>query len=639
MKTTAEEIIAERKNAKLPIPGRIDTLMSTTPGVTGQLFTNNLLDSLGGSYQWLSEPLERNDEAAVPTLKSVVSMLATKDKSLTDDPGADKGKAGAKTAMDKFIDDFPKKRAKWMDIILEDKAMGKRGWDTVEKLWQQASTDKMYQDIAKARYAAMNGLDPKTGEIIHPLEWMAGKLGGAFTPRSQRANEEGRDATPSEFLMDVLQNAAYAVPMAGAEAAAARAVANPLASKVLGATVGAALAPAAIATADYALGTQPYSGPLDAVVDAGIGTATNLGVGKVLAPIIGQLATLGNARGRIPQYVIDFLEGSKFERTKARDIISEAEQALKKHANETNQQYATKLRKGKNPDRLTDQQAIDYEDIIAVRDFAKNAENKQDFADAWRKGLETGNNNKGYKPLRDPTKPRIEWDDLLNVQRSKKPLDKMVEEALPGSTLGEDISGGTYTNYLENFGGRQERQVARALSKHPELISLFDDRTLKQIMNDPELLFDMGRTWAINKAGNDVAASRVLSRYGVDVANLRKWQDEERKKAGIRTTVSTILDADERAKDRAIAETQSASSMGPSSASSAMPSQVLGGVAPAQLSEQSRKFLGQIAIDPTIMIYGHPDPAQREEFKTWLLTEGHPLLSGTPAARPTWDVE
>lgn len=639
MKTTAEEIIAERKNAKLPIPGRIDTLMSTTPGVTGQLFTNNLLDSLGGSYQWLSEPLERNDDAAVPTLKSVVSMLATKDKSLKDDPGAEKGKAGAKTAMDKFIDNFPSKKAKWREIILEDKAMGKRGWDTVEKLWQQASTDKMYKDIAKARYAAMNGLDPETGEIIHPLEWMAGKLGGAFTPRRQTAFEEGRDPTAAETFMDIAQNAAYMLPVAGAEAAAARAIANPLASKVLGATVGAALAPAAVAAADYALDSKPYAGPMDAVVDAGIGTATNLGVGKVLAPVIGQLATLGNARGRIPQYVIDFLNGSKFERTKARDIISEAEQALKKHANETNQQYATKLRKGKTPDRLTDQQAIDYEDIIAVRDFAKNAENKQDFADAWKKGMEMDDNGV-YRPLRDPTKPRIEWDDLLNVQRGKKPLDKMVEEALPGSTLGEDISGGTYTNYLENFGGRQERQVARALSKHPELISLFDDRTLKQILNDPELLFDMGRTWAINKAGNDVAASRVLSRYGVDVANLRKWQDEERKKAGIRTTVSTILDADERAKNRAIAETQSASSMGPSSASSStMPSKVLGSVAPAQLSEQSRKFLGQILVDPTIMIYGHPDPEQREEFKTWLLTEGHSLLSGTPAARPTFDIE
>lgn len=638
MKTTAEEIIAERRNAKLPVPGRIDTLMSTTPGLTGQMFTNNLLDSLGGSYQWLSEPLERNDDAAVPTLKAVVSMLATKDKSLTDDAGGDKGKAGAKTAMDKFIEDFPRKKAKWKKIILDDNAMGKRGWDTVEKLWQQASTDKMYRDIDKARFAAMNGLDPETGEIIHPLDWIAGKLGGVFTPRSQRANEEGRDATASELLMDFLQNAAYAVPMAGAEAAAARAVANPLASKVLGATVGAALAPAAIATADYALGTQPYSGPLDAVVDAGIGTAANLGVGKVLAPIIGQLATLGNARGRIPQYIIDFLDGSKFERTKARDIISEAEQALKKHANETNLQYATKLRRGSTPDRLTDQQAIDYEDIIAVRDFARNAENKQAFADAWKNGMEADNYG-GYRPLRDPTRPRIEWDDLMCVQRRKKPLDKMVEKALPGSNLGEDLSGGTYANYLEKFGGRRERQVARALVKHPELISLFDDRTLKQILNDPELLFDMGRTWAINKAGNDVASSRVLSRYGIDVANLRKWQDEERKKAGIRTTVSTILDADERAKDRAIAETQSASSMGQSSASSAMPSQVLGTGEPAQLSEQSRKFLGQIAVDPTIMIYGHPDPEQREEFKTWLLTEGHSLLSGTPAARPTWDVE
>lgn len=634
----ASEILGEMKNARETIPGRIDTLRNTTPGLTEQFFTNNLLDSLGETYPRFTDRLERNDDAAVPTLGSVVAFIGTKDKSLKDDAGVDDGKKGARTAVDKFIDEFPKKLEKWKKIIVEEPSLGEKGWKSVRKLWEQASTDKMYRDIGKARYAAMNGLDPETGEIIHPLDWMAGKIGGAFTPRRQLAFEQGRDPTAAETFMDIAQNVAYMVPVGAAEAAAARAVAHPLASRILGATVGSAVAPTAVATADYALGSKPYSGVVDAAIDAGIGTATNLGVGKVLAPVLGQLANLGNVRGRVPQYIIDFLQGTKFERSKARDLITEAEQALKKHANETNAQYAQKLRKGKTPDRLTDEQAIAYEDILATRDYAKNPRNKQEFADEWRQGMER-DNFVDHSPVQDPTKPRMEWDDLLGVQRNKKTLETMVDDALPDAKLGEDYT--SYSKYLEDFGGREERQVARALKAHPELISLFDDRTVKQILNDPELLFDMGRTWAVNKAGNDAAASRILSRWGVDVGNLRKWQDESRKERDVKVTAQTILDADERAEQRALANMNlgSSSSVGPGSASSTAASEIISGVEPSRLSPQSQKFLKQIAIDPTIMIYGHPDPEQAEEFKAWLLTEGHQLLSGTPAARPTWEIK
>lgn len=634
----ASEILGEMKNAGETIPGRIDTLRKTTPGLTEQLFTNNILDSLGETYPRFTDKLERNDDAAVPTLDAVIAFIGSKDRYLKDDAGVKDGKKGARTAVDKFIEDFPKNQKKWKKIVLDEPTMGEKGWDSVVKLWQQASTDRMYEKIGKARYAAMNGLDPETGEIIHPLDWMAGKIGGAFTPRRQRAFEEGRDPTAAETFMDIAQNAAYMVPVGAAEAAAARAVANPLTSKILGATVGSAIAPVAVAAADYALDSKPYAGPADAAIDAAIGTATNLGVGKVAAPLLGQLANLGNVRGRVPQPVIDFLKGSKFERTKARDIISEAEQALKKHANETNAQYATKLRKDKTPDRLTDEQAIAYEDILAARDYAKNAEYKQKFADAWRQGMERDNYGT-YRPVDDPTLPRDQWDDLLNVQRNKKTLDIMVDDALPGAKLGTDMSKGSYTNYLENYGGRQEAQVARALKAHSELISLFDDRTLKQLLNDPELLFDMGRTWVVNKMGNDAAASRILSRYGVDVGNLRKWQDAARKERDVKVTAQTILDADERAEQRAIAAINSSSSFPGSASSTAAASQVISWENPVRLSPQSQKFLKQIAIDPSIMIYGHPDPEQAEEFKAWLLTEGHQLLSGTPAARPTWEIQ
>lgn len=636
----ASEILGEMKNAGETIPGRIDTLRNTTPGLTEQLFTNNILDSLGETYPRFTDKLERNDDAAVPTLDAVIAFIGSKDRYLKDDAGVKDNKKGARTAVDKFIEDFPKNQKKWKKIVLDEPTMGEKGWNSVVKLWQQASTDRMYEDIRKGQFAAMNGLDPETGEIIHPLDWMAGKIGGAFTPRRQRAFEEGRDPTLAETIMDVAQNGAYMVPVGAAEAAAARAVANPMASKVLGALVGSAVAPAAVATADYALGTKPYSGVADAAIDAGIGTATNLGVGKVAAPLLGQLANLGNVKGRVPQYVIDFLQGTKFERSKARDVISEAEQALKRHANETNAQYATKLRKGKTPDRLTDEQAIAYEDILAARDYAKNAKYKQEFADEWRRGMERDNYGT-YRPVEDPTLPRDQWDDLLNVQRNKKSLETMVDDALPGSKLGTDMSKGSYTTYLENYGGRQEAQVARALKAHPELISLFDDRTLKQILNDPELLFDMGRTWAVNKMGNDAAASRILSRWGIDVGNLRKWQDESRKEQQIRGTVSDILAADSIAGKRALDAINYSSSSFPGSASStAAASQVVSGEAP-RLSPESQKFLTAIANDPTIMMYGYPtdDPNEAEAFKSWLLREGHSLLSGTPAARPTWEIK
>lgn len=637
----ASEIFGDMKNAGDVIPGRIDTLRNTTPGLTEQLFTNNLLDSLGESYPRFTDKLERNDDAAVPTLAAVVAFLGTKDKTLKDDS---KDTKGAKTAIEKFIADFPQKSRKWKEYITKEPSMGKKGWDTVVKLWQQASTDKMYENIRKDQFAAMNGLDPETGEIIHPLDWMAGKLGGAFTPRRQRAFEQGRDPTLSETFMDIAQNVAYMVPVGAAEAAAARGIANPLASKILGAAVGSAIAPAAIAAGDYALDSKPYSGVEDAAVDAAIGTATNLGVGKVAGPLLGQLANLGNVRGRIPQSIIDFLQGTKFERSKARDLISEAEQALKKHANETNAQYAQKLRKGKTPDRLTDEQAIKYEDILAARDYAKNAQYKQEFADAWRQGMENGGIG-ATKPVKDPTLPRSEWNDLLNVQNAKKTINEMVDQAMPDAAMHPDLSKGTYANYLEDFGGDEASATARALKEHPELISLFDDRTLKQIMNDPELLFDMGRTWAVNKMGNDAAASRLLSRYGIDVGDLRKWQDESRKKRDISVTAQSILDADASATARTVAEMRAPeaststataySSTVPNSSSSV--SEVLAGPAAPQLSPQSVQFLKDIESDPTIVMYGHR--TRPEEFKEWLIREGHDLLSGTPAARPTWEVK
>jgi hypothetical protein len=104
--------------------------------------------------------------------------------------------------------------------------------------------------------------------------------------------------------------------------------------------------------------------------------------------------------------------------------------------------------------------------------------------------------------------------------------------------------------------------------------------------------------------GNDAAAQRTLSRFGIDPADLRKEQDEGRTKKKASFSASKILGG----------------SRGP-------------------ISAESEMFLQDIAKNPEIMRTGYSDQKKNNAFKIWLLTEGNDLLRGTPAARPTWDVK
>lgn len=636
---TISEILAERRNAGFPIEPGLTDVLERTPGLTEALYTNNVLDSLGGTYPWLTGRLSTDNTAGVPDIQSAISLL--QDKSLKDDPGVSKKEPGAKTAIDKFIENFPKKYDVWKKKILKTPGMGKKGWDSIVELWKQASYDKMNADIRKARFNAMNGLD-ENGEIEHPLEWLTGKLGGVFYPRSQKALEEGRDPSAADVFMDVAQNAAYAVPVAGAEAMAARSVANPMFSKILGAATGAALAPAAVTAGDYALGTKDYAGLGDAAIDWGLGTAANLGVGKAIAPGISALVNLGEVRSRIPQSVVNFLKGPKFESTKARDLINKAQRDLNKHYGESNVQYVGNLRKGKPVNRLSDEQVMDYNDILKARDWANDPAKRADFTQRWSDIAATDDLFR-YNPAKNPKAPVSNWDDQLGAVRSKKSLEDMVYEAIPYSRTGkstyQDIlaAKNPLEQYMIEGGGLPSTTVARALTNHPELISFMDQRGLKSILKDPELRADMFRTWLINKFGNDVAASRILSRYGIDPKDVRKTQDEWRKEKAVRSSVSDILGLDSLA--RKAGEPYSSSTVSPSSASSTTAEETVSRELP-KLSDESRKYLKEIKDNPSIVIYGYKgSDEEKEAFKSWLLREGHDLLRGTAAARPTWEVQ
>lgn len=543
------EIIAARKNAGLGIEPRVSEILATAPGITEELYTNAVLDSLDDTYPWLTQKLERSEEPGIPDYESVIGLLGLKDED------------GGRSALEQFIDDFPEKQASWKKKALKkDTTLGERGWNTVKDIWKQAVKDKTVADIETQRDNALHGRD-ENGDIVRPLDFVAGKIADLFTPRRMNAFKEGRDPTAAETIMDVAQNAAYAIPMGGAEAAISRGLLGSTAGKVAGTVGAAAIAPSAITALDYGLGTKDYAGLEDAAIDAGLGTATNLGVNKVLAPTIGAFLNLGSVRSRLPRQVIDFLENNSSPKQKGLNLVNEAKAKVKLHQNETDAQYLDKLMRGQVPDRLTPEQLANYSDIIDVGKLAKNPKAVEEFTE-------------GMQIMRDLSK------------------------AMPDNkTSVADIIDNNFLAGAPDF-------AKRAMVKNPELIALMEKRGLKDYAKDPYTYVDVLKSFVTNEAGNDAAAQRALSRFGIDPKDLRKEQDKARKEKKASFAASEILGG----------------SRGP-------------------LSTESEMFIEDIRKNPGIMYTGHPDPAKRDAFKIWLLKEGNDLLRGTAAARQTFDVK
>lgn len=546
---TASEIIAARKNAGLAIDPRVSDVLGKAPGLTEELYTNAVLDSLGDTYPWLTQNLERSEEPAIPSYKSVIGLLGLED----DENG--------RTALEKFVEDFPKKQAEWKKKALKkDSTLGERGWNTIKDIWRQTSLDKMNADIVQQRDNALHGKD-ENGNIVRPLDFAAGKIADLFTPRRMNAFKEGRDPTAAETVMDVAQNAAYAIPMGGAEAAISRGLLGSTAGRVAGTVGAAAIAPSAITALDYGLGTKDYAGLEDAAIDAGLGTATNLGVNKVIAPAVGALINVGKVRGTVPQWFRDFLENNSSPKQKGLDLVSEAKNRVKLHNRETDAQYLDKLMRGQTPDRLSPEELANYSDIINVGKLAKDKKAVEEFTE-------------GMQIMRDLSKAMPE---------NKTSVSDIIDN---------------------NFLAGAPEYAKRAMQKHPELIALMENRGARAYAKDPYTYVDVLKSFVTNEAGNDAAAQRTLSRFGIDPKDLRKEQDQARKDKKAAIAVSEII-----------------------------------GGSRGELSPESAVFLEDIRKNPGIMYTGHPDPEKRDAFKIWLLKEGNDLLRGTPASRPTFEVK
>lgn len=483
---TVSEIIAARKNAGLGIEPRVSEILATAPGITEELYTNAVLDSLGETYPWLTQKLERSEEPGIPDYESVVGLLGLKDEE------------GGRSALQQFIDDFPKKQASWKKKALKkDTTLGERGWETVKEIWRQANLDKMNADIVTQRDNALHGKD-EDGNIVRPLDFAAGKIADLFTPRRMNAFKEGRDPTAAETIMDVAQNAAYAIPMGGAEAAISRGLLGSTAGKVAGTVGAAAIAPSAITALDYGLGTKDYAGLEDAAIDAGIGTAANLGVNRVLAPGIGKLINVGRVSGRTPKWLRDFLENNTSPKQKGLNLVNEAKAKIKLHQKETDSQYLDKLMRGVKPDRMTPEELQAAYDIVNVGKLSKNKAAVDEFTE-------------GVQIMRDMSK------------------------AMPDNkTSVADIIDNSFLVGAPDF-------AKRAMLKNPELIALMEKRGLKDYAKDPNTYVDVLKSYLTNQYGDDAAAMVGLSGTNISLKDLRKYQDKERKSNKASFSASEIL--------------------------------------------------------------------------------------------------
>ena len=610
---TVSEIIAGRMNAGFPIEQRVRDIRDNTPGLTEELYTNAVLDSLGQSYPWFSEKLKRTADAEIPDYKSVIALLPQKE--LKDD-----SKKNGRSTLEKFVEDFPKKQKAWHDHVLEKyPGMGEKGWQTIKKIWQQTANDKMAADIVKERDKVMEG--NAEGQGMH--DWIASALGTLMFPRIKKAGKEGRDPSGSEEIAgDAFSNVAYMVP-AGFVGAPLKAVARKAlpeilqgAGKYAASVISQATAPTAVYGMDKILGNET------SWVDPVAGTLGNLGANKVLFPTIGRLGgtLLGKIRNPQFQGLRSLLEGADTPMERGRQIIDDANNFLKRSDKPNEQLVRESMAQGRNneftPDAVNEAQTIsDFANILKAADKAKRnvpgSKLGQNEKDSWTNAAIGGMTEAGSTPKSNAeiAATAVAGMKAQQMMKSDPELQAAMKEI--SSTLSKkpefmslstkeqrevlkDLVAPLYGDLMNGF----KPEFQNMFEKNPALMAtLFKDKYPK--------LADLALAYGMNQYSNSVAKTGKMAGGALNIP-IEEWQKEdrkERKDAKASSSIKKILDAG------------------------------------STLTEQDRRFLEDIRKNPDIVTVGHQDPARADEFKAWMLQRGHGLLSGTPAARPTWEVE
>jgi len=295
---SVREILNARYGQNLPVPENIAAAADTASGSTESYYRNRVIDAVGDDApEWFKKQVERA-ETDVPTVEFIEGVLGIK--------GDPQNMPDGRTAEQKFIEDFPKKSAEWKKKVVENPALGERGWNTIKKVWQSATIDKMNEDIKAKRILALNGMD-ENGEVKNPLQYAWAKDSKFFTPRQYEAYMEGRDPSAKDYIGDALETGLMGVPGARYMQGISKVIgyapkvggwlSKKTSNKVISNILGNAVAPFSGEAVDAVMrgeedpnvDRQEYS-----VGDALMGTATNLGVNYSLARILGNAARVGS---------------------------------------------------------------------------------------------------------------------------------------------------------------------------------------------------------------------------------------------------------------------------------------------------------------------------------------------------------
>lgn len=277
--------------------------LDTTDGITDALRDQAFLDSFGEDVPVYLEDAEV--EAPLPTFSTILSKLKIEND--------DKNMKGGRSAIEKFIEDFPKKQKAWKKVIENDPSFGERGWEFVKDAWKQASNDKMRADIESVRKKTLAGdnLAEKAGMFLTKF----------FRPRAYEAWERGEDPTWKDQVGDFVESGLMAIPAGQYVGTASRVLSKipkvgqyaqkALGNKAVSTVLGNAVAPFASEAMDAAMRGEddPNTQRQDfSLGDALLGTATNLGIN------FGLMRMLGGSGRVLEQYFMRNSDGGPMRR-------------------------------------------------------------------------------------------------------------------------------------------------------------------------------------------------------------------------------------------------------------------------------------------------------------------------------------
>ena len=593
---------------------------------TDELAEQRFLDMYGNAAPF--DKADRIEEPTIPSMSNVIGILGL--DSLSNPVGKD-----ARTKERKFIEDFPKKTARWKKKITNNNVYGERGWETVKEIWKQAARDRMQADIANARKEATDdGLYAKYASIMFP--------------RAVEHIANTGDFSAKDILADLVENLAMTIPGSVFTGIAGKGLAKfapkvvkyfsvPSSNIVDGAVKGAgrmagnlfgnAVVPVGAEAMDAAIYDDDDEGMEQRADfssgDAAIGTAINQGVNRGLmrmaGPIIDRFSSGGLARGGMLK-ARQFLEnlGQSF-RQKGDDyaadvarrvgtpVIAEAGEITPQGLRSVVHGGSDIMSEGQSRQALEQAlgeqavlKAIDRGELTFQPKIAQSASN-------WIKGQGTSAELK---------KASTELDDAIKNGATQELITKAAMNTAIANAV-SDKGTATPIRYLFSYppygirGGDVPLTadvLKKVIEKNPAPIINYaawhgngGAGKADRILN---ILNQAIPAWAVNKYGSEGDADMLLS----PAPSLKDALKESRQE---------VQDAPK--KRKATADVLRIVSEGDS------------------LTADDRKYLDAIAKNPDIMKIGYKDDPGG--FRLWLLERGNRLLQGTSVFRPTFPVK